>query len=108
MADELLRARHFPTDPILLAAIQALFGTGGGGGLLVWPEPGNVLGIIDGVNDSFTLIAEPSPPKSLMLYKNGILQAAEGNDYTLSGLTITFVEDAIPEEGDVLTAMYQV
>lgn len=64
------------------------------------------VGTIDGVNPTFTLSHTPSPPESLMLFKGGLLQRPEGNDYTLSGETITFVSGAIPSSGDPITAIY--
>ena len=40
----------------------------------VWAEtPG---GTVDGVNDTFTLAAAPTPPESLTLFRQGLLQTA--------------------------------
>lgn len=63
-------------------------------------------GTIDGTNREFLLSRAPQPPSSLLLYRNGILQAP-GIDYTLSGRQITFCELCIPVPGDVLRAYYR-
>lgn len=65
-------------------------------------------GDIDGSNVVFTLFDAPDPADSLQLYRNGLLlRAGTGNDYTLSGNTITFESgDAIPEVGASLFATY--
>lgn len=47
-------------------------------------------GVIDGVNDTFTLANAPSPAASLQLFLSNNLQI-QGTDYNLSGVTITFV-----------------
>lgn len=64
-------------------------------------------GTIDGSNVVFTLSSNPSPTSSLLLYRNGVLQQAAGNDFTLSGNTVTFVLGATPQTGDVLYATYE-
>lgn len=64
-------------------------------------------GTIDGINRVFTVAAPPEPDASLALYRNGLLQKA-GFDYTLDGATITFVEAATPQAGDVLLASYRI
>ena len=57
-------------------------------------------GTVNGSNDTFTLAATPvSGTESVFV--NGILQdSGAGNDYTISGLTITFLTGAIPQSGD--------
>ena len=63
-------------------------------------------GAIDGVNVTFTLNNAPSPAASLMLKLNGVTQrSGAGNDYTLSGTTITFANP--PTAGDSLVSWYQ-
>jgi outer membrane murein-binding lipoprotein Lpp len=65
-------------------------------------------GSINGTNPVFTLATAPSPANSLRLYKNGLLLAPGlGNDFTLSGLTISFLPGAIPQSGDTLQASYR-
>lgn len=65
-------------------------------------------GAIDGTNTVFALAHPPNPPASLRLYRNGLRMSA-GNDFTLTGNTISFVNDpnAIPEPGAVLIADYR-
>ncbi len=64
------------------------------------------LGTVDGANATFTLGAAPNPAASLKLFRNGLLQK-QGLDYTLTGNTITFLGNAIPQPGDVLLADYR-
>jgi hypothetical protein len=63
-------------------------------------------GIVDGSNTAFTLSAAPSPTGSLALYRNGILQKV-GQDFALSGSTVTFVTAGTPQPGDTLLASYR-
>jgi hypothetical protein len=63
-------------------------------------------GTIDGTNTAFTLNNAPSPGTSLALYRNGVL-LTQGIDYTLNSAAITFLVDATPEPGDILTASYR-
>ena len=64
-------------------------------------------GTIDGVNATFTLAAPPNPGTGLKVYLNGLrLAAGAGNDYTLSGSTITFGAGMIPQSGDQLLTDY--
>jgi hypothetical protein len=61
-------------------------------------------GTIDGLNTDFTLSVDPNPDASLRLYINGICQYRTLH-YTLSGLTITFINAPIP--GDLIRAWYR-
>jgi len=62
-------------------------------------------GTVNGSNTSFTLANSPFSG-NLMLFLNGVcLQPGAGNDYTLSGLTITML--TAPLTGDKLLATYQ-
>ena len=64
-------------------------------------------GSINGSNITFVLAHNPNPDASLQLRLNGItLKSGAGNDFTLSGDTITMA--AAPESGDSLTASYTV
>jgi hypothetical protein len=63
-------------------------------------------GTVNGVNTVFTLSSTPSPPSSLTLFRNGILQRV-GVDYTLSGDSITFTSVSIPGPGDILQVSYR-
>jgi len=63
-------------------------------------------GTIDGSNTSFTLANTPSPTSSLQLFYNGqLLTSGSGNDFTLSGTTITM--SFAPETGSTLLAYYR-
>ncbi|MBV8807618.1 MAG: hypothetical protein JO033_02995 [Acidobacteriaceae bacterium] len=63
-------------------------------------------GSVNGTNSTFTLSQAPSPTASLMLYRNGLVQAS-GIDFTLSGQSITFLSASIPKSGDTLLAFYR-
>ena len=64
-------------------------------------------GSINDSNTVFTLTASPNPAASLELRLNGIiLRSGAGNDFTLSGSTITMA--VAPASGDTLTASYTV
>jgi hypothetical protein len=56
-------------------------------------------GVIDGVNDTFTLAIAPNPPSSLIFTKNG-QQIYEGVGFTLTGATIVYATAYIPVVGD--------
>lgn len=61
-------------------------------------------GTVDASNVTFTLA---NAPIGLLLSKNGLVQrAGSGNDYTLSGSTITFEAGNVPATGDILQATY--
>lgn len=63
-------------------------------------------GLVNSVNATFTLAATPIAGKE-EVYVNGILQnSGAGNDYTISGATITFLAGAIPQTGDVVRVTY--
>jgi len=80
---------------------------GGGGGLLPLFSNGEVpSGTVNGSNTVFTLAFVPSPASSLNLFLNGLL-LDQGQDYTLSGQTITFLTVTVPQSGDLLQASYQ-
>lgn len=61
-------------------------------------------GTVDGSNDTFTLGYTPVSG-TVQLFLNGVLQD-RGDDYTISGATITFGADSIPQTGDKLRATY--
>ncbi len=63
-------------------------------------------GTINGTNPTFTLANTPVAG-TLSLYANGVRQlVGTGNDYTISGNTITFLSGAIPVTGDQILADY--
>lgn len=83
--------------------------SGGGGGTssVVFSDQETPGGVANGTNLTFTLANAPNPASSLILFRNGIAQKA-GGDYTLTGSTITFVQDSVPQSGDTLLAWYRV
>lgn len=64
-------------------------------------------GTVNGSNATFTTSASATPPTSLALYRNGIVQKA-GLDYRVSGSTISFLAGSVPQAGDTLLASYRV
>jgi hypothetical protein len=63
-------------------------------------------GTVNGSNDTFTLAASPISGKE-QIFINGILmEPGSGNDYTISGATITFLSGAIPLTGSKVRACY--
>jgi hypothetical protein len=86
--------------------LQAFYRKAGSGSVPVFADDEIPGGTINGTNAVFTLAAAPSPALSLELYKNGLLLQQSG-DYTLSGSTITFTANAIPQSGDLLVAFYR-
>ena len=63
-------------------------------------------GTVNGSNDTFTLANTPITGTE-HVYLNGILQdAGGGNDYTISGATITFQSGAIPVSGSKVRVSY--
>jgi hypothetical protein len=64
-------------------------------------------GAVNGTNVGFTLAGVPTPPSSLALYRNGVLQKA-GQDYNMAGNAIQFMAASTPQSGDTLLASYRV
>ena len=64
-----------------------------------------LLGIVNGANAIFSLSHVPNPLSSLHLFRNG--QRTNSSDYSVNGLTITFIPVAIPNTGDSLLADYR-
>jgi hypothetical protein len=63
-------------------------------------------GVIDGKNGTYKLAAVPTPTTSLQVYRNGLL-LRRPDDYTLTGSTVNFVPDSLPQPGDLLQAFYR-
>ncbi|NBV14832.1 MAG: hypothetical protein EBS07_12325 [Sphingobacteriia bacterium] len=61
-------------------------------------------GAINGVNLNFILDYPPISSKTIMLFKNGLLQSYS-DDYNVSGVTISFV--SAPASGSKIIASYQ-
>jgi hypothetical protein len=82
-------------------------GGGSGGGILPQFSDAEIpAGTINGANTVFTLTFPPSPPASLDLYRNGLLQKVN-TDYILNGNSIQFFLSSTPQTGDVLVASYR-
>jgi len=62
-------------------------------------------GTIDGTNKTFTLANTPSPATSLKLFLNGMFMTPAGEDYTLTGNSIVFIN--APTSGSVMRAFYK-
>ena len=73
-----------------------------GGGIITWKDE-TPSGTINGSNTTFTLSNVPDA-NSLSLYRNGQFLTGGGEDYTLSGNTLTLV--TAPRSGNILTAKY--
>jgi hypothetical protein len=86
--------------------LQAFYRVAGSTAIPNFTDEESPAGTINGTNGTFTLLAAPSPAKSLLLYKNGML-LKQGGDYTLTGSSITFATSAIPQTGDLLLASYR-
>jgi hypothetical protein len=76
------------------------------GGLISFVDGEVLTGTVDGVNTVFNLSRPPNPVSSLYLYRNGLFQR-NTIDYTLSGTTVTFTANAIPQTGDLVIASYR-
>lgn len=63
-------------------------------------------GTVNGTNPTFGLANTPTSGTE-HVYVNGVLMnQGAGNDYTISGATITFLTGAIPQSGDVILVSY--
>ena len=63
-------------------------------------------GTVNGSNATFALANIPSPVSSLLLSRNGILLSSS-SDFAISGSTVTFFGNALPQTGDSLLASYR-
>ncbi len=64
-------------------------------------------GVINSVNNFFTLTQSPNPAASLSLFRSGV-RLKSGADYTISGNGIAFVAGHVPQTGDILQCSYRV
>lgn len=81
-----------------------------GGGTAVYEEtPSGAITGTDGTdgNSTFTLANTPTTGTLRLFISGRRIRAGAGNDYTLSGLTITFNSGSIPVVGDWITSDYQ-
>jgi hypothetical protein len=63
-------------------------------------------GTVDGTNTTYTLANTPLGT-SLALYRNGLYMIV-GSDYTLTGSTVQFASNEVPQAGDTLIASYRI
>ena len=74
-------------------------------GTQIWQEIPT--GAKSGSNRVFTLTHAPHPAKSLSLYLNGVFQLQVGGvDYTLSGVTITYLKPPVGDDWHVADYTY--
>lgn len=81
-------------------------GSGGGGLVPAYADAEAPTGIINGLNQIFTVANTPSPTSSVEVYHNGILME-QGLDYTIAGGTITFASVSVPQVGDIVLVNYR-
>ena len=61
-------------------------------------------GAINGANTAFTITVTPNPSSSVQLFLNGMFMTV-GEDYTISGVNITFL--SAPLTGSILRAFFR-
>ena len=87
--------------------LQAFYRTGSGTtSSVAFADAETPSGTLNGTNALFGLLNSPSPPASLVLFRNGII-LQRNMDFTLSGAVITFLSGSVPQPGDVLRAFYR-
>lgn len=92
-----------PTDCVRVNGTTGPCAVGSGPAFIDSEAPA---GLVNGTNGTFTLANPPNPATSLTVFRNGLLQRV-GLDYNLTTNTITFLSNAIPQPGDLLTASYR-
>lgn len=100
-------------DPYLVAGTGMSISTGSLGQVIInniasgattteWNE--RLSGTVDGVNSTFTLAYTPVTAQSIMVFLNGILlEPGAGNDFTISGATVTLAEAPLPDSKVIAT-----
>ena len=63
-------------------------------------------GTVNGSNATFTLANTPTVGTEHVFVNGVLMNSGAGNDYTISGATITFLTGAIPQTGDVVLVSY--
>jgi hypothetical protein len=89
-----------------LTSLQNTVSSLSAGSTAAFSDAESPTGSINGTNGTFTLAKAPAAPTSVALYKNGILQSY-GVDFTVSGQTVTFAAQSLPQSGDVVQAFYR-
>ena len=100
-------------DPYLVAGTGISLSTGSLGQVTInnvasgattieWNE--RLSGTVDGVNAAFTLAYTPVTPQSIMVFLNGLLlEPGAGNDFTITGTTVTLAEAPLPDSKVIAT-----
>jgi hypothetical protein len=70
----------------------------------VWRDV--LTGSRDGTNLVFTLASAPTPPESILVFRNGLVMSL-GDDMVITGSTVTFLAGNAPTSGSILWARYQ-
>jgi hypothetical protein len=78
----------------------------GGTGGPVFVDGETPAGVVNAVNNSFALSAVPSPARSLMIYRNGILLSSSV-DFSVTAANVLFGPRSIPYPGDTIQAWYR-
>jgi len=89
----------------LIDAINKLNASMGGLASYLFSDNEAPAGSINGVNKDFILANAPDSELSLRVYLNGVYQSPGGEDYTLSNITITFIN--APLATSVLRVFYR-
>lgn len=80
------------------------------GGVILWKTDLIVretpTGTINGVNPTFTLASTPVTGSEMIFLNGVLLESGAGNDYTISGGTLTMLTTSIPVTNDRLKATY--
>lgn len=104
LAGNTITTNFIPNSGSYLLSTYQYQSTVAPGTITMWME--NPVGVVNGINNIFTLSSVPSPISSLMFFVNGVLQKqGPTNDYTLVGNTITM--NYVPNAGSNLAATYQ-
>jgi hypothetical protein len=78
-------------------------GGGGAGAQMIWNEV--PFGVIDGINNSYTLTVSPNPSNATMVFYNG-QKVRNPDDFSITGQTIAFVSP--PVVGSAIEVTYEV
>jgi hypothetical protein len=91
--------------PIFTPVFPSSGGSGGGGSTPIRNETPS--GAIDGVNVAFGLAHVPIGGTTRVYLLGVRLQSGSGNDYTVSGSTLTFESGQVPQTGAWILVDYE-
>jgi hypothetical protein len=86
--------------------VDGTSGPCGSGGSANYVDLETLSGVVNGVNQNFTLAGVPNPASSLAIFRNGLMQKP-GLDFALSSNTVQFLGPSTPQLGDTLLASYR-